>query len=86
MTSSNETPATAPGSYSVSELLTGAAQAALRDAAHELGRADGHRGMVYLQVALCLGDGGAPLWVKSAAYFEAQRHHKDAIAREKTDG
>lgn len=34
--------------------------------------------MVYLNVELCLGDDGIPLWLNSAVYFQQKRHEKDA--------
>lgn len=74
-----------PGSFSVAELVLGAASQAIRDSAGEVSRAEGERGMVYLKVDLCLGDGGEPLWVSSSVHFEQKRHHKDA-ARERTSG
>ena len=33
--------------------------------------------MVYLQVELCLGDGGELLWLTSDVHFTQKRHWKD---------
>lgn len=68
---------------SVAEVLLGAAQAAVRDSASECSRAEGSRGSVFLNVELCLGDRGDPLWVESSVYFQKKLHHKDA-ARERS--
>ena len=67
-----------PGLPSVQDVMTGAAQDALRSGVHEMGRAQGRRGMVYLQVELCLGDGGEPLWLTSSLHFVPKLHQKDA--------
>jgi hypothetical protein len=75
--------AVAPGSLSIADLLAGAATAAIRDSAGEVSRAQGRRGVVYLNVELMLGDGGEPLWLNSSVYFQQKRHHKDNAARER---
>jgi len=79
-----------PSGSSVADLLLGAAQRGVVDSASELSRAEGKRGMVYLNVELCLGDRGEPLWLNTAVYFQQKRHHKDAAsagsAREKPHG
>lgn len=77
--------AKAAGSLSVADLLAGAATSAIRESAGECSRAQGQRGIVYLNVELCLGDGGEPLWIASSVYFQRKRHHKDS-ARENQRG
>lgn len=72
-------------SPTVADLIAGACSQAIRDSAGELSRAEGKRGNVHLNVELCLGDGGEPLWVNSSLFFVQKRHHKDA-ARERTRG
>lgn len=67
-----------PDSFSVADVLLGAAQRAIRDSASECSRAEGNRGIVYLNVELCLGDRGEPLWLNSNVYFSQKRHQKDA--------
>ena len=66
-----------PGLLSVQDLVTGAAQQALRAGVHEMARATGKRGVVTLHVELCLGDGGEPLWATEAVFFTPKFHHKD---------
>ena len=74
------------GSLSVADLLAGAASAAIRESVSECSRAQGQRGMVYLNVELCQGDAGEPLWIASSVYFQRKRHSKDSSAREKPRG
>lgn len=74
----------AAGSNSPADLLIGSAQAAVRESASEVSRAEGERGSLILNVELCFGDRGEPLWAKSYVYFERKRHHKDA-ARERSE-
>ena len=76
MTSPNQTPVR-PGSL-LAQILTGLAQTALADGVSELVRAEGKRGTVRLNLELCLGDNGAPLWSNSSVFFEQKRHVKDA--------
>lgn len=73
-----------PGFPSVQEMVEGGVQRALRDGAYELVRASGQRGIVYLQVELCLGDRGEPMWMTHSLHFVPKLHQKDA--RETTDG
>jgi len=68
----------------VVELLLGAAKQAILDSASECSRAEGKRGSVHLNVELCLGDRGDPLWVNSSVFFEQKRHHKDAAREHST--
>lgn len=75
--------ASATSKPSPTDLLIGAAQAAIRESASECARADGERGSLILNVEMCFGDRGEPLWAKSYVYFERKRHHKDA-AREQS--
>lgn len=56
-------------------------EAVFAEGKHELARAQGRRGVVYLTLELGLGDNGEPLWTKSALYFERKRHVKDARER-----
>lgn len=67
-----------PGSPSVQDVMTGAAQSALREGVHEMARATGKRGIVHLTVELCLGDRGEPMWLTYGVHFEPKRHYKDA--------
>lgn len=83
MAPTDQEPAKA-GSSSVADLLAGAATAAIRESVAECSRAQGQRGMVYLTVELCQGDGGEPLWIASSVYFQRKRHSKDA--RESSNG
>jgi len=73
------------GSSSVMDLLVAASKKAVLDSASECSRAEGKRGMVYLNVELCLGDGGDLMWIASSVYFRQKRHRKDAVARETAD-
>lgn len=73
------------GSLHVSELMRAAADRAIRESLSECARADGKRGNVYLEVELCLGDGGEPLWMAGSLRFRPKLHHKDA-ARESSNG
>lgn len=78
MMSSPERSPETPGSLSVQDMVTGAAQAALRSGVHEMARATGKRGIVTLHVELCLGDSGEPLWITESVFFTPKLHHKDA--------
>jgi hypothetical protein len=73
--------ASKPVGASVSDILKAAANRAILDGLSECARAEGKRGMVHLDVELCLGDGGEALWVSGAVFFRQKRHQKDA-ARE----
>jgi hypothetical protein len=71
-------PGGSPGNpLSIADLLTQASAQAVRDSLAECVRAQGRRGMVYLDVEVCLGDGGELLWMDSAVYFSQKRHRKD---------
>ena len=58
--------------------MLAAAQRAIRESLSECARAEGKRGIVYLDVELCLGDSGEPLWVSSSLHFKDKLHTKDA--------
>jgi hypothetical protein len=45
---------------------------------HEIGRAEGKRGIVTVHVEVCFGDRGVILWVSPSVYFTPKMHIKDA--------
>jgi hypothetical protein len=68
----------APGSPSISEVITGLAQFALREGIHEIARAQGRRGKLILHVELELGDAGQALYSNTHLHFENKLHVKSA--------
>lgn len=61
--------------------MLAAAQRAIRESLSECARAEGERGNVYLEVELCLGDFGEPLWMAGSLRFRPKLHQKD-VTRE----
>lgn len=85
MATSDAGPAAKAGSLSVADLITAAAKRAIRESLSECARAERKRGNLFLEVELCLGDNGEPLWMAGSLRFREKLHTKDA-ARESSNG